>query len=245
MEAAVKACQEDRLKGIRPVLVIASSPDAGGIAKAKALGIEKILVISKKDFSTVDVFADKLLEIFSQLGVELISQNGWLVLTPKQVVEQYPKMIIDQHPGPLDPGRVIDFGGKGMYGKRVTCSRLAYCLLTGQDFWTEASTHFVTPEYDRGDLIRVERLEFANPNFKVTVAQINTDQEVQEWLRTQTPQLQAQLLPLEHQNVIATLQSFANGQITGFRRPKPLIPAGNEGLAAEAKKIAKQLFPEG
>jgi len=245
MEATIKAYIEGRLKGILPVAVIASTQQAGGIVKAKNLGIPEVLVVSKKDLPTTEAFAEKLLAIFNRLQVDLISQNGWLPLTPKQVVDQYPKMIVNQHPGPLDPGRAIDFGGKGMFGKRVTCSRLAYCLLTGQNFWTEASTHFVTPEYDRGDLIRVERLEFSDPNFRVTVAQLNTDEQIQDWLKSQTPQLQAQLLPLEHHNVIATLQLFVDHQEKGFRRSQPLIPAGNENLVVEARKIAKQLFPEG
>lgn len=245
MEATIRACQEGRLKGILPVAVIASTEEALGIGKAKSLGIKEVLVVSRKDFSTVEAFADKLLEIFTRLRVNLISQNGWLPLTPKQVIDHYPKMIVNQHPGPLDPGRAIDFGGKGMFGKRVACSRLAYCLLTGQDFWTEASTHFVTPEYDRGDLIRIERLEFADPNFRVTVAQINNDQEIQEWLQNQSKQIAAELLPIEHLNTITTLQLFADQKAIGFRRQEPLIPLGNENLVFESKKIAKQLFPEG
>lgn len=244
IEAAIKACQERKLKGIQPVVVISSRSDAGGIAKAQSLGIET-LVIARKEFPSVESFAAQLLRTFAKYQVDLVSQNGWLVHTPQEVIDRYPQMIVNQHSGPLDPGRIIDFGGQGMYGKRVVCARLAYCLLTGSDFWTEATTHLVTPEYDKGDLLKIEKLEFTDPSLRVTVAQLGTDQEIQQWLIERTQQLQASLLPLEHQNVIATLQMFAEKKVNGFRRLKPLIPQGNEEFAREAKRVAITLFPEG
>lgn len=154
MEAVIKAYQEKRLLGIRPV--------------------------------------------------DLISQNGWMPLTPENVVKRYEGRAFNQHPGPLDPGRSkFDFGGKGMFGSRVTCARVAFEWVVGEkNPWTEATTHYVTEKYDEGDL-------------------------------------------LEHQNVIATLQAYAEGKQLGFRRTKPLIHQDQEQILFQAKKLAIKLFPGG
>ena len=52
MEAIIKACQNGTLKNVVPSLIIASKKSAGGIEKARNLGIkdEDILIINPKDF---------------------------------------------------------------------------------------------------------------------------------------------------------------------------------------------------
>jgi folate-dependent phosphoribosylglycinamide formyltransferase PurN len=242
-EAVIKACQSGELKGISPVAVIASRPDAPGIGKAEALGIASY-VVQRKDFFSAATFGNELLRILRELKVDLVSQNGWLVKTPPAVIEEYQGRILNQHPGPLDPGRGLDFGGKGMYGARVVCARLAYAWITGENKpWTEATTHYVTEEYDQGDLIRVSKMEIASLGGPVAVAQLRG---APQQLESRTKEVQAQLLPLEHKNVIATLRMFGERrQGEGYRRKKPLIPRENEEWLNQAKNLAIELFPEG
>lgn len=244
--AVIEAYQKGELTGITPVGVISSRPDALGIAKAKALGIETF-VVERRLYNSPELFGEEILRILRLLHVDLVSQNGWLPLTPDNVIEAYNGMIVNQHPGPLDPGRLIDFGGKGMYGARVVCACVAYAWLTGNDFTTEATTHFVAPKlgFDKGDLIRVTKMQIPRRITPVTIADLQLDASIQQDLCKETKDTQKILLPLEHENVIETLRLFAQRKVKGFRRPEPLIPSEYEMHAINAKKIAIQLFPDG
>lgn len=243
MEAIIKACQSKKLKKINPVVVIASRPDAGGIEKASYLGIKNIFII-QPDQHSEDDFCRQLLKILKNFRVDLVSQNGWLPKTPNNVIDQYPNRVINQHPGPLDTGR-YDFGGKRMYGSRVSCACIAYTWLKGSKFFTEATTHFVTSEYDQGDLIKTTPLKILPHPKNPTLNKLMTNKIWQEKLITETKKLQKKLLPLEYENTIAAIQLFTNNKVKGFRRDKPLIPKNEIKIVNQAKKLAVKLFPYG
>lgn len=240
-EAVIKACSEGRIFGIEPAVVISSRPDASGIQKVQALRV-KTLVVQPRGYRTTEAFGEQLLSTLKMASVDLVSQNGWLVKTPSNVIGEYEGRIINQHPGPLDPGR-IDFGGQGMYGTRVICAQLAYQWITREKTpWTESTIHYVSEEYDQGNLIRVIRMETLSPPRSVTVDELG--KEPQNLIEA-TRRVQAQLLPFEHRNIIAVLQCFAEGQVPKFERFQPLIPKGNEFIVGQAKQLATQLFPRG
>ena len=241
-EAVIKACQQERLPKVKPVAVISSRPDAPGIEKAKRLKI-KTFVVQRKNFPMAEAFGDELLKILRELCVDFVSQNGWLPLTPTNLIKAYQGRIINQHPGPLDPDRSNDFGGKGMYGSRVVCARLAYVWTTDEENpWTESTIHHVTKEYDQGDLIRVVRMAIPSLGRPVTIAELR--EKPQQLIET-TKLVQTKLLSLEHQNVIATLRAFVEGKHPGFTRTKSLISPGQRQVLFEAKKLAVKLFPKG
>jgi len=207
--------------GIKPVIVISSRPDAGGIGKMKKLGIA-VKVVNH---------SSELLPVLEKAGVDVISQNGWLPLTPGNVIRKYKGKIINQHPGPLDPGRDMDFGGKGMYGRRVIAARIAFCRLSGRDFWTEATVHHVTEGFDRGPIIRVERL--AIPKNSKSLVEI-------------TQKVANALLPLEHKNVITILKDYAaRGKFMEYKRKIPLVGAKEKTVLEKSKKMAIELFSKG
>ena len=145
----ISECRWDgKLYGMNAALVIASRPDAGGIEKARSLGVkeENIVVIERKDFETPEAFGEAILVQCAKRNIDIIGQYGWMVMTPANVVEKYEGRMINQHPGPLDiypnapDGRAgHDFGGAGMYGMRVHAARLCFVQKTGHDFWTEAT----------------------------------------------------------------------------------------------------------
>jgi phosphoribosylglycinamide formyltransferase-1 len=239
-EAVITACQSGELAGIHPRIVIASTKKAGGIQKAEKHGVPTA-VINPRSFDTPDTFGNALLSTLKKYGIDIVSQNGWLPLTPQNVIEAFSRKIINQHPGPLDPRRENDFGGKGMYGARVVCARLAYSWLTGTDFWTEATTHFVTNEFDKGDLVRTERVSFSvGSRHACSLQEINTQS-----LTTATHELQQHLLTVEHHNVIETLRKFTKGNVVGYKREKELVPEKYKDSLKNAKKFAIQLFPKG
>ena len=237
-EAIITAVQSGKLVGIKPVVVVASSSDAGGIAKAKKLGI-KTEVVSKSDYKG-DAFGKRLLQVMDEFEVDLISQNGWLPLTPAILVAKYRGRIINQHPGPLDPGGKVDFGGKGMYGERVSCARLMYARVTGEN-WTESTVHQVSEEYDKGNLIQISRMEFGKTAKLTSLADLAKKPQA---LLAAVNREQVRLLPIEHKNVIKALKKIVKhkGRYEGFRRDKPLVPKKFETVAKEAKKLAVGLY---
>lgn len=243
-QTVINATKHGKLYGlVTPALVISSDPHAGGLQKAQELDVPCV-VIERDMFSTQEEFGKAILTKLADYQIDFVSQNGWLMLTPKNVIEAFTDKIINQHPGPLDPGHP-DFGGKGMFGARVMCARLIYCVLSqGEHLWTEATVHHVTEEFDNGELISVRTLSFARVK-DVTQRQIEEDVTIQKFIKEQTKQLQQQLLPLEHENVIEALYLFARGNNPVFLRKNRLVPDENVPLLTFAKKMAIQLFPEG
>lgn len=240
-ETVIKAAKSGKLQGIDPVLVVSSRPNAPGLAKARKLGVQTFIV-ERKNFATNEEFGRKLLEILHENTVQLVSQNGWITLTPPNVVAQYRGRIINQHPAPLDPGR-SDFGGTGMFGRRVMCSRLAYLLLAGKEPWTEATVHLVTEEYDKGNLVKVTRMDIENLGPKTSIEALRRNPGP---LIEKTEETQTKLLPIEHRNVIEALRMFTQAKsVPGYTRDKPLIPPENADILKEAKELAMELFPQG
>jgi phosphoribosylglycinamide formyltransferase 1 len=226
MEAIIKATKKGTLKNVVPSLVISSSSDAGGIDKAKKLGIkdEDILIINPKDFKNRNEFGEKIIEECRKRNVDFIGQYGWHWLTPENVIKKFEGMIINQHPGPLDTGRP-DFGGAGMYGMRVHQTRLEFVKRTNRNFWTEATTHRVTTKFDEGAILKRRQVEILPDDTAET--------------------LQARVLPVEHQVQIEALQDFANGTVVEFVRDEPLVLLGEEKILDECKKLAIKMYPNG
>lgn len=243
MDAVLFAYEKGRIPGILPVVAISSRQDAGGIAKAHAHNILPVVVERKG--KTREEFGDKLLAVLEENKVDLVSQNGWLPFTPDQVVDAYKGKIINQHPGPNDPGRKMDFGGKGMHGRAPHCARIAYLWMSGERPYTESDIHFTTSEVDGGDLISVVEMPLPGFDFVITPEDILRDQYQQELIR-RTGESQAALLPLEHKNVIDTLRRFGSGEgANGYRREKPLVPEQNYSILELSKTIAVKLYPDG
>ncbi len=241
-EAVIKAHKSGRLHEISSILVFSSNAKSLGIAKAKVLDVP-VVVINRKDFKNKKEF-DKILK--NQLlkhKINLISQNGWMPLTPKDVIIKYQGRIFNQHPGPLDPNHP-DFGGKEMYGKRVTCARLIYLYLTGEkNPWTESTTHLTNEIYDNGNLINIKKFTFTLNRKKLFKDELLT---YSHQLINETIKIHAQLLPIEHENVIETIEKFIQNNVgSGYIRKQPLISDKNVPALFLAKQVAIQLFPKG
>jgi len=226
MSAVIKACRIGRLKGIEPVLVIASTPEASGIKKALELGmLEKdVLVIDPKDFKDRNDFGLAIIKACQERKVDFLGQYGWLCLTPSNVIQQYQGKMVNQHPGPLDIGRP-DFGGKGMYGQRVHAARLLFVRRANRDFWTEATAQRVAVEFDRGAVLKAIQVP------------ILKDDTVES--------LQARVLPFEHEAQIQVLEDFANNDVKETVRDVPLVKPEEYQILEECKKEAIKMYPKG
>ena len=127
--------------------VISSKADAGGVQKARALGIEPIVVDPREFRSQAlggkidrEAFGHRLLRVLREdLGATVVTQNGWIPHTPPRVTEAYAGRIFNQHPG--EPGM---FGGKGMAGKAVHVAVLKFQELVGRVFPTAVVADYLT-----------------------------------------------------------------------------------------------------
>lgn len=227
MQEIIKACQSGEVP-IDIACVIVSTPAAGGIEKADRLGIprERIILINPDNFrgdnGKVDEegFGKMLLRALRKHGATVVTQNGWLPLTPEVVVNEYPETMFNQHPGP-----VPEFGGKGMYGKRVHAARLLFTKMTKRDPWTEAIGQRVHRDYDQGVVVKSARVD-------ILPADTVDD-------------LQQRVLPVEHSVQIDLLKDVATGNIREVTTRASLVRPGEEQVLFLAKRVAKMLYPHG
>ncbi len=169
-----------------------------------------------------DGFGKELLQNLEDRGVNFVTQNGWLPYTPDIVVEKYRGAIFNQHPGP-----VPEFGGKGMYGKRVHAARLYLVRLTNRDWWTEAIVQEVRTgeNYDQGSVIKSEKVGIL--------------------LNDTVESLADHVLPVEHGIQIAMINDFVQGNIKRVPPRVPLVKPGEEEDLLFVKNRAKRLYPNG
>ncbi len=227
MQEIIKACKSGEVP-IDVACVISSSPAAGGLEKAKKLGIpdEDIIVIDPNDFKDKDKKLDQqsfgggILIAMRERGVTVVTQNGWMPLTPRVVIDEYMDRMFNQHPGP-----VPEFGGKGMYGRRVHAARLLFVRSTKREEWTEVTAQRVHRDFDRGAVVRTARVKIL-PN--------DTVEDVQQ-----------RVLPVEHEVQIALLKDFAQGIVVDLPPRESLIRPGEEELLRSVKHMAKLLYPQG
>ncbi|MBI4036947.1 hypothetical protein HY385_00800 [Candidatus Daviesbacteria bacterium] len=227
MQEIVKACQSGEIL-IDVACVISSTPTAGGIEKARRLSIPEhdIVVVNPDDFRGGDGKVDQEgfgLQILKQLrerGVTVVTQNGWMPLTPRVVIEEYPETMFNQHPGP-----VPEFGGKGMYGRRVHAARLLFTRLTGRESWTEAIAQRMHVEYDQGSVVKATRVD------------ILPDDAVDD--------LQQRVLPIEHRVQIDLLNDVATGNIKELTGRGRLVRPEEEQTLLLVKRVARLMFPHG
>ncbi|MBI2623373.1 MAG: phosphoribosylglycinamide formyltransferase [Candidatus Liptonbacteria bacterium] len=225
-EAVIRASKDGRLAGVEVACVIVSKPGALGIVRALRAGVPEkdVAVCQPRSFPSSKKFGEQIIKECKARGADFVGQYGWLVKTPENVIEAFAGRIVNQHPGPLDPGRP-DFGGKGMFGRRVHAARLFFVRAVGRDFWTEMTTHRVVAEYDMGAVVNTRRIV------------INLDD---------TPEsLQERALPIEHELQIETLGMFVRGDVKEMKRTIPLVLPGEEKILEEAKQKAILMYPNG
>lgn len=123
----------------RVARVISNRPDAGALARAVRAGVP----------TTVLRDPDDPAELHSALaGAQLVVLAGYLKLVHASVVARFRGRMINIHPALLP-----DFGGPGMYGRRVHEAVLASGAKE-----SGVTVHFVDEEFDRGAIIEQEKV---------------------------------------------------------------------------------------
>jgi formyltetrahydrofolate-dependent phosphoribosylglycinamide formyltransferase len=128
----------------RVVLVLSNRPDAGALDLARSRGVP---VGVFEDHRSGDEWIARL----EAAGVDLVVLAGYLKLVPAAVVSRYRGRVVNIHPALLP-----DFGGPGMYGRRVHEAVLASGARE-----SGATVHLVDEEYDRGVILAQARVPVA------------------------------------------------------------------------------------
>ena len=120
----------------RVVLVASNRANAPALAKAATASIPAA------SFDATDDGAG-LLSLLREHRIDLVILAGYLKRIPSRVIEEFAGRILNVHPALLP-----DFGGEGMYGRRVHEAVLA--AKAGQ---SGVTVHLVDNDYDRGPIV--------------------------------------------------------------------------------------------
>src|ERR1700719_778475 len=135
-EAIAKNVASGRIHDARIAIVISNRADAGGIATAKALGLEALVIPSKG--KAREDHDREVVTALQQHKVDLVCLAGYMRLLSPWFVKQFPHRILNIHPSllPAFPGLEAQEQAFA-YGVKV-----AGCTV-----------HFVDEELDHGPII--------------------------------------------------------------------------------------------
>ena len=120
-------------------LVVSSRGGAYGLERAKAVGIET-MVLPKGDYNSA------VLEELERREVEWIVLAGFLKILSPELIRHFPRHIVNIHPS-LIPA----FSGLGFYGRRVH-----EAVYHAGVKWSGATVHFVSDVVDGGAILMQE-----------------------------------------------------------------------------------------
>lgn len=139
MRAIVGAIRSGELEA-EARLVVSNKKDSAALAFAESAGITHRFIGTVKDPEAADA---RLLKALRAEGVELIVLSGYLRKLGPKTLAAYAGRILNIHPALLP-----DFGGEGMYGRRVHEAVIASGVKT-----SGCTIHLVDGEYDHGAVI--------------------------------------------------------------------------------------------
>lgn len=122
------------------VLVVSSTPRAGGINRARRFNLP-VVVIDRSAFGDNASFGRAVFEAVRRAGAEVVVMAGFLKFLP--IPEAFAGRVINIHPALLP-----SFGGKGMYGERVHRAVLASGVRE-----SGCTVHIADNEYDHGPIL--------------------------------------------------------------------------------------------
>ncbi len=126
------------LKSARVKLVLSNRREAYVLKRAEALKV-KSCFFDYDDFYT----SGKVPGMLTENNIDFIVLAGFLWLVPESILLKYEGRIINIHPALLPR-----YGGKGMYGDKVHRA-----VLENRDAESGITIHYVSRQYDEGDII--------------------------------------------------------------------------------------------
>ena len=141
MEAIARAAQQAG-SGYRVVRVIADRPEAGGLARAVALGAPTAVVLVKQ-FPDCAAFEAALAGEIAASGARLVALAGFMRILSPQFVSRHEGQLLNIHPSLLPNYKGLDTHAR---------------VLAARDTHHGASVHYVTAELDGGPVVMQGRL---------------------------------------------------------------------------------------
>ena len=142
LQAIIDAIKTGELANTEISIVISNKKDAFALSRAGIAGINK-LFLNPADFKNNIEFDKKLVETIQKYNVDLIVLAGYMKILSELFINTFQNKIINIHPALLP-----DFGGKGMYGKRVH-----EAVLKSGVKESGCTSHFVIGDVDAGPII--------------------------------------------------------------------------------------------
>jgi phosphoribosylglycinamide formyltransferase-1 len=136
LQALVDAAAAGRL-GATIGVVISNKPDAQGLERARAAGIET-LVISHRSFPTRDAFDEAVAQALRERGISLVCLAGFMRLIGPRLLDAFPNAILNVHPSLLPAFPGVEAQRQALeHGVKVA----------------GATVHLVTGELDGGPIV--------------------------------------------------------------------------------------------
>ncbi|MDR2149226.1 MAG: phosphoribosylglycinamide formyltransferase [Spirochaetaceae bacterium] len=143
LQALIDAERDGRLNKARLAAVIANTPHAFALERARAAGIKALTIMPDKNLpkrARARDFSDKVLAFAEEHEIELLVLAGFLLILEGDLLTRYAGRIINIHPSLLPK-----FGGAGMYGARVHET-----VLAAGETESGCTVHFVDAGTDTG-----------------------------------------------------------------------------------------------
>jgi phosphoribosylglycinamide formyltransferase 1 len=153
MAAIVDAVQSGTIPDSEVVVVISDKAEAAGLEKAKARGVETV-VVGRNGRKRAEHDAEIIAEL-KKSGVELVCLAGYMRLLSPEFVREFPNRIINIHPSLLPNFR-------GLEAQRQAID--AGAKISG------CTVHFVDEELDHGDIILQKTVEVKSDDTAETLA---------------------------------------------------------------------------
>ena len=169
LQALLDAQAAGKLPSGEIVLVIASTPKAYALERAKNAGVPGFAV-SKKELGSQEAFEAGIQALLAEYQIDLIVLAGFLSILSETFTAQWPRRILNIHPS-LIPA----FCGQGMYGLKVHEAALAKGVKV-----TGATVHFVNEIPDGGEILLQKAVEIL-PGDTAEVLQRRVMEQA-EWL---------------------------------------------------------------
>lgn len=153
MVSLVDAMQAGEIDA-EPVLVLANSADAGGLEKARALGVATAIV-DHRDYSDRSVFEAEISRILVQYVPDVICLAGFMRVLTGEFTAQWEGRMLNIHPSLLPKY-------KGLHTHQRA--------LDARDAEAGVSVHLVTAELDDGPILGQVRVPILDGDTAETLA---------------------------------------------------------------------------
>ena len=148
LQALIDAEKDGIIKNGKIELVLSSKEGVYALERAKNADI-KTVVVARKDYSNIEEYSLKLIEVLKENNIDLIVLAGFMTIISESVSRAFENKIVNVH-----PALIPSFCGKGYYGLHVHEEALKKGVkLSG------ATVHFVTEVCDGGPIILQKAVE--------------------------------------------------------------------------------------